>query len=353
MSNLFELTEAELSVDVNNVKHFTQENVDILDSLRSKAAHPRIYGSKAPKGIKYINTQLIDVKDIDSDNEGFNQGARVSANEALDSIRSDITSNGYSLTELPICVMMLGDGKYIILEGRTRFYILRALGVKNIIADVFEQTTSANALRFAVAQNSQKKPHGPASFPDVNKAILELIRMGEIDAKAPNFTDLVSEEIMRITNKLEPQEINRIIHNANDVVQGERTVFSYPKGEGVKQWLQANGYTDNREIMYHPVSTYDVKTMLAGIRQAKLFPNIKEIRLVVHGSVLNAKDPAGQWIKNCKGFKNSFNAMMKDISKEFFGGAPIRMNQVRLYGAIPQVKALEDKYPMDELYLFN
>ena len=100
MSNLFELTEAELSVDVNNVKHFTQENVDILDSLRSKAAHPRIYGSKAPKGIKYINTQLIDVKDIDSDNEGFNQGARVSANEALDSIRSDITSNGYSLTEL-------------------------------------------------------------------------------------------------------------------------------------------------------------------------------------------------------------------------------------------------------------
>jgi hypothetical protein len=249
--------------------------------------------------------------------------------------------------------MMLGDGKYIILEGRTRFYILRALGVKNIIADVFEQTTSANALRFAVAQNSQKKPHGPASFPDVNKAILELIRMGEIDAKAPNFTDLVSEEIMRITNKLEPQEINRIIHNANDVVQGERTVFSYPKGEGVKQWLQANGYTDNREIMYHPVSTYDVKTMLAGIRQAKLFPNIKEIRLVVHGSVLNAKDPAGQWIKNCKGFKNSFNAMMKDISKEFFGGAPIRMNQVRLYGAIPQVKALEDKYPMDELYLFN
>lgn len=352
MSNLFQLTEAELSVDVINVKHFTPNNLETLDNLRHREAHPRIYGSKTPKGIKYISTQVIDVKNIDSDNVSFNQGARVTANEALESIRGDITSNGYSLTELPICVMMLGNDKFTILEGRTRFYILRALGVQNIIADVFEQTTTANALRFAVAQNSQKKPHGPASFPDVNKAILELIKMGEIDAQATNFVDLVSEEIIRITNKLEPQEINRIIHNANDVVQGERTVFSYPKGEGVKEWLENHGYTDSREMMYHPVSTYDTKTMLAGIRQAKLFPE-RVVNLVVHGSVLNPKDPAGDWIKNCKGFKLTFNSMMRDISNEFFNGAPLRMNQVCIYGAIPQVKALEDKYPMDRIYKFK
>jgi len=352
MSNLFQLTEAELSVDVINVKHFTPNNLETLDNLRIRAAHPRIYGSKTPKGIKYISTRVIAVENIDSDNVSFNQGARVTANEALDSIRGDITSNGYSLTELPICVMMLGNDKYTILEGRTRFYILRALGVQNIIADVFEQTTTANALRFAVAQNSQKKPHGPASFPDVNKAILELIKMGEIDAQATNFVDLVSEEIIRITNKLEPQEINRIIHNANDVVQGERTVFSYPKGEGAKEWLENHGYTDNRETMYHPASTYCEKTMMAGIRQALLFPG-REIRITVHGSVLNPKDPAGDWIKNCKGFKLSFNSMMKNISKEFFNGAPLRMNQVRIYGAIPQVQALEDKYPMDRLHKFD
>lgn len=351
-TNLIELTEQELSVDVNNVKEFTQDNVNTLDALRSKVAHPRIYGSKTPKGIKYLTTELVCHTSIDSDNVGFNQGARVTANDAIDSIREDIISNGYSLTELPICVMKL-DNRYIILEGRTRYHILRALGVKNIIADVFEQTTSANALRFAVAQNAQKKPFGKASFHDVNKAILELIKMGEIDVNAPNFTDLVSQEILRITTKLEPQQINRIIHNANDVIHAERTVFSFPGGTGAPEWLKDNGYTDNREIMYWPVSTYDIKAILSGCRQAMLNPDVKEIRLVVHGSVLDAKDPAKAWLKGCKEFKSTFNNMLKNISNTYFGGMNIRWDRVRLYGAIPQVKALEDKYPMDELYLFN
>lgn len=350
--NVFELTEQELSVDVNNVKEFTQENVDTLDALRSKAAHPRIYGSKAPKGINYLTTELICHTIIDSDNMGFNQGARVTANDAIDSIREDIISNGYSLTELPICVMKLGD-RYIILEGRTRYHILRALGVKNIIADIFEQTTSANALRFAVAQNAQKKPFGKASFDDVNKAILELIKMGEIDIKAPNFPDLVSQEIMRITTKLEPQQINRIIHNANDVIQAERTVISFPGGDGAVEWLKDNGYTGNREIMYWPVSTYDIKAILSGCRQAMKYPDIKEIRLIVHGSVLDAKDPAKAWLNGPKKFKTAFDTMLKNISTTYFGSMPVRMSRVKLYGAIPQVKALEDKYPMDEIVLFD
>jgi len=354
MSNLFELTENELSVDVINVKEFTQENLETLDALRSKAAYPRIYGSKAPKGINYLDTLLISVDDVDSDNEGFSQSARVGANPELGSIREDIMANGFSLTELPICLFKLPSGKYVIGEGRTRFYILVGLGMKNIIADVFDHTTPANRLRFAVAQNAQKKPFGEASFPDVNKAILELISMGEIDQTATNFAELVLEEINKLTTKLSPSEINRIVHAANDTVHGERRVFSYPKGEGVDKWLRDNGYTNNREVVYHPVSTFEAKVMMAAIRKAKSEnPAVREIRLVVHGGVLDAKDPAADWIKRCKGFKNTFNSTLRDISKEFFGNAPIRTDRVKLYGAIPQVKALEDKYPMDSLYLFD
>lgn len=353
-TNVFQLTEQELSVDVMNVKEFTQENVITLDTLRSKLAYPRIYGAKAPKGIKHLTTQLIDVADVDAQNEYFDQLARVGVNPEMGSISDDIRVNGYSLTELPIAVMKVAGGKYIILEGRTRFSILSGFGMKNIIADVFDETTPANALRFAVAQNAQKKPYGAASFRDVHKAVLELIKMGEIDHTASNFTDLVLEEIGRLTTKLAPSEVNRIVHDANDIAHGERRVISFPQGQGVEKWLEENDYTNNRELIYHPVSTFEAKVMMAAIRKAKAtHKDVREIRLVVHGGTLDAKDPAGDWIKRCKGFKKTFNDTLKDISKEFFGDMPIRMDRVKLYGAIPQVKALEDKYPMDELYLFD
>lgn len=353
-TNLIELTEQELSVDVINVKEFTQDNVDTLERLRSKAAHPRIYGSKAPKGIKYDTTQLVDVADVDPQNEFFDQLARAGMNTEMPAISDDIRVNGYSLTELPIAVMKVPGGKYVILEGRTRFSILTGFGVKNIIVDVFDETTPANALRFAVAQNAQKKPYGAASFRDIHKAVLELIKMGEIDHTASNFTDLVLEEITRLTTKLAPSEVNRIVHDANDIAHGERRVISFPQGQGVEKWLEEYDYTNNRELVYHPVSTFEAKVMMAAIRKAKATnKDVREIRLVVHGGTLDAKDPAGDWVKRCKGFKKTFSDTLKDISKEFFGDMPIRMDRVKLYGAIPQVKALEDKYPMDELYLFD
>ena len=54
-----------------------------------------------------------------------------------------------------------------------------------------------------------------------------------------------------------------------------------------------------------------------------------------------------------KGFKHTFMTTLKDISKTFYDGVPIKMDRIKLYGAIPMVKSLEDKYPMKELYLFN
>ena len=48
--------------------------------------------------------------------------------------------DGFSLAErLPIMVVKLPSGKYLLIDGRTRFTILRdVFGMKNFIADVFE-----------------------------------------------------------------------------------------------------------------------------------------------------------------------------------------------------------------------
>lgn len=356
-TNVFTLVSrgsTELSVDVTKTKSFTQTHVDTLVSLRVTAAHPRIYGNLAPKGIKHETTQLVDIKDIISNNVFFSQRARFTRNPEMQNIQEDIKVNGYSLTELPIMVMRLSNGKFVVLEGRTRLEILIGLGMTNIVADVFEETTEANALRFAVSQNAQKKPYGEASFKDVYKAVMTLIRMDEIDKKSIHFEDLVFQEVMKITTKLKPGQINQIVNDAKNLAAGEESIISFPQGMGAKDWLTKHKYTDTRGIKYIAVGTFEDKVIRSMIRQVPdLDPTIKEVRLVIHGGTLNANDPEGDWIKRCKGFDNTFKNTLKDISKVFFGGAPLKLDRIKLYGAIPMVKSLEDDYPMDELYLFD
>lgn len=356
-SNVFTLVSLgsdELSVNVTKTKSFTQTHVNTLNSLRVKAAHPRIYGNLAPKGIKHEATQLIDIKDIISNNIFFSQTARLTRNPEMQNIQEDIKANGYSLTELPIMVMRMSNGKFVVLEGRTRLEILIGLGMTNIIADVFEETTEANALRFAVSQNAQKKPYGEASFKDVYKAVMTLIRMNEVDKKSPHFEDLVFHEVMKITTKLKPGQINQIVNEAKNLAAGEESIISFPQGMGARDWLTKHNYVDTRGIKYIAVGTFEDKVIRSMIRQIPdMDPTVKEVRLVIHGGTLNANDPEGDWIKRCRDFPDTFKKTLKDISKVFFGGVPLKLDRIKLYGAIPMVKSLEHQYPMGELYLFD
>jgi len=351
---LVSLGSDELSVNVTKTKSFTQTHVDTLVSLRVIAAHPRIYGNLAPKGIKHETTRLINIADIVSNNVYFSQAVRVTRNPAMQNLQEDIKANGFSLTELPIMVMRLSNGKFIVLEGRTRLEILIGLGMTNIIADVFEETTDANALRFAVSQNAQKKPYGEASFKDVYKAVMSLIRMNEVDKKSIYFEDLVFQEVMKITTKLKPGQINQIVNDAKNLAAGENSIISFPQGMGAKDWLTKHNYVDTRGIKYIAVGTFEDKVIRSMIRQIPdMDQDIKEVRLVIHGGTLNANDPEGDWTKRCKGFDETFKNTLKDISKVFFGGVPLKLDRIKLYGAIPMVKSLEHQYPMGELYLFN
>jgi hypothetical protein len=343
----------ELAVDVTKTNQFTETHVKTLDDLRQKKAHPRIYGNLAPKGIKHELTQLVSIADIISDNTFFSQRARFTRNPEMQNIQEDIKANGYSLTELPIMLMRLGD-KFIPLEGRTRLEILIGLGMVNIIADVFEETTEANALRFAVSQNAQKKPYGEASFKDVHKAVMTLISMNEINKKHPKFEDLVFQEVIKITTKLKPGQINQIVNDAKNAAAGEQSIISFPQGQGAKEWLTSHEYVDTRGIKYIAVGTFEDKVIRSMIRQIPdMDPTVQEVRLVIHGGTLNSNDPERDWQDRCKGFKHTFMKTLKDISDTFYGGVPIKMDRINLYGAIPMVKSLEDKYPMAELYLFD
>lgn len=351
--------EANLSVFIDQKVDkftFTNKHLETSKRLICKDAHPKIYGSLAPKGIVFLNEELVDVSNIDSDNEFFSQGARVNVNPAYFSIRSDVEQNGYSLAQLPIMLMKLKSGKYVVLEGRTRFNILINMGCTNIIAHVFDETTPANALRFATMMNSENKPYGEATVMDIEKTILRLVEYGEIsnEQSMESFVDQVLYEINIISTKLNATQVSTICHKAREIKEGVQQIISFPEGRGAKEWLDKHGYTDNREVVYFPIASYIDKTFSRIIKAEEYYgPDVKEIRLIVHTGTPDGRNPENHWIKKGVDFKKRFDMFERQISKYRFGNAKPTEGRTVLYGAIPQVKSLSKKYPMNSLHIYK
>ena len=365
MTNVIPLSteEEKITVDVSKGgKVFTKEHLKTFSSLRNTKSYPKIYGSQAPKGVRYTKSTILNDSQIDCDNKYFMQLARVGINPEKDAIEADITYNGYSLAEVPILVMETSSGKYVILEGRTRYYALRKLGVTNFIVDVFEEMTPAQALRFAVLMNSEKKPFGASTWLDVQKAILKLIEFGEIEKIQDSvdgrdtFVNSVIYEIGLMSTKLTANQINLIVHQAEEAVTGVKQVKSFPNGEGATDWLEENGYVDSVETIYVPIATM-VKNAVSAIntKMKNISDKVTEVRFVVHGGVLGGTNPESDWKKYVLNFDKNFREYEDAwISNRLEKGATRKKNLVaKIYGAIPMVESLSHQYPMDRLVKFK
>lgn len=348
--------EKRLVVDVakDSVTRFDEKARETLILLRSLDAYPRIYGSLSP--LTYSHTQLVDLKDIDLDNEYFNQLVRAGVNPKGKNISEDLKENGYSLTELPIMVMKRGD-KYFPIDGRTRMNYLIGMGMTNFIVDIFEEADTAALVIFAVYLNNYKKEFGTASYHDLQKAIMTLVDINAIPFEegsmgVTRMTDKIRDSLSIMSSKLTANQTNDLIHNALEKLIGVRQVISFPQGNGVQTWLDDYGYKNNAEIMYVPFSTSFIgKLHTTMVHKVKDNQSIGEFRMVGYIGVLDAENPAGHWKKNLD-FKKNLIKFENDLSSLRFGEKKRLSPKIKVHGLIPQVKELEDKYPMDKLYLF-
>ena len=87
----------------------------------------------------------------------------------------------------------------------------------------------------------------------------------------------------------------------------------------------------------------------------KVSDDVTEIRFVVNGGVLNARDPAKDWMTNVLKFDELYRKYEEDwIKVRLTENSKRNSNlRVKLWGAIPQVRDLEDKYPMDRIVKFK
>jgi hypothetical protein len=81
--------------------------------------------------------------------------------------------------------------------------------------------------------------------------------------------------------------------------------------------------------------------------------NITEVRFIIHPGVLKPRDPENEWIKTCANFKKDFNQFELDLAEYRFNGVRADNSKIKIYGAIPAVRSLEHKYPMDRLYVYK
>ena len=381
------LAEKEVVINLNpdNVTKFTDANLATYDRLRVKEAYPRIFGTQSPPYLKYVGPKLVNVSDIELDNVQFEQTVRANINPKTPNVRDDIRFNGFNLAELGVFLVRLKNGKYLIMEGRSRSKLLREdFGITNVIADVFDVVDNdnkvgtveamANTIRFAIFMNSSKKPFGEASYEDIRNVIMWLIENGAI-AKQPDtsagrtaLTNAITYELDFLSGgKLKPSQYDLIILDARDKALGYKSVISFPGGQDVEDHLNkllgaervakdlANG------IKYVPVAIFDEKMYPRMITEtAKAPKSIKEIRFVMYMGVPKASDPEGSWLKDSgpgvgkhAGFKKRFDTFEEQILEIRFNGVRVDTSRIKIYGAIPQVRSLDKKYPMNRVYVYK
>jgi len=392
--NLYD-EEVELVVRVNDpfIDRFSDENLDTYMDLRSPGYYPRIYGLKSPTFFEYSETRLINVDDIILDANNT-QVPRTGVNPAEPDIEARMHREGFELFKQTIFVTKHPNivGKYIIIEGRTRAKLLiEEFGMENIIAEVFVGKNGGSMsfndiLRFGVYMNSSKDVSGKTTYLDLLNAITLLIASDKEafpdDLERPDFMEIVAAELDFLSDhKITNGELNRLLIAAEEQWQGTPLVRSFKKDSKEAQTLMEKtiGHQKLREDaakgIYYKLSSNIVvnfpKMIVNGMAQSVQLAEeydgipLKELRLVIYCGTLKAYDPGQDWIDNVLGYQKAVKSWCKLVSRHLFNNVDLTdvnvkdenftpQNQcVTIYGCIPQVIKLQDKYPMDKIVLYK
>ena len=372
------IEEQSVFVDVanDNITEFTEENLATYEILRSKLCYPEVFGYLSPQwgpnGTSwYDETGLVDINLIDYDDKYGTQKVRVTTNPEALALRLKIERAKFGLMHLGIILVRRPDGRYDFVEGRTRFGILLALGMTNIIAEIMHPTTSARIRIAGNTFNNLHTPAGPASFEDNRETILSLTEVGEdgeppVISKQKNTTSgrrKLSSDVnywldeMQATS-LTPSQRNEIVQAVWDNVLQVKTVYSFKTGEAQERLEDILGQACIAEdaakgIVYLAFSD-NIKNLHAAMIRHKPSKSTKEVRIVIYKGTLEMSDPEKCWKETVMNFKERFDVWEKDLSALRYNNTNVNDSFFKVYAGIPQVVSLEKEgIPIDELYIYE
>ena len=359
----------------DNITRFTEENLATYEVLRSKACYPEVFGYQSPQwgpnGTSwYADTGLVNIGLINFDDKYGGQKVRVTTNPKRDALELKIERAKFGLMHLGILLVRRPDGRYDFVEGRTRFGILLALGMTNIIAEIMHPTTAANVRIAGTKMNNLHAPAGPASFEDNRETILSLTEVGEdgepaVIPKQKNtvsgrqkLVDDVNHWLGEMQASLTPSERDQIIEAVWDNVLQVKTVYSFKNGEAQERLEEILGPKRIAEdaakgIIYLAYSD-NIKNLHAAMIRHKLSNTTKEVRLVIYKGTLAMSDPEKCWKETVMNFKKEFDVWERDLSVIRFNNTNIDDSIYKVYAGIPQVVSLEkESISINELYIYQ
>ena len=318
-------------------------------------SYPHLYQSdRYGKSFKFVKRALIDVDAISfASGPGNQQDARKSGlNSKVKELRTDLSTFGWRHYCVPIAIRKTSDGKYVILNGRTRNKILTELRIKNRIVDIYECDDAA-AQKFGVSSNMEQPPAGIATAADIIHVAKKSIKDGFLQKDYDSIYEWVCDACgTRFVEKKRREMVNQILNHVNAEENGHKIVAWEKAGE-VKAWMTQHNYVsqNGRTPIKYVLASYSVcsRTIFAACEAAQANP-LAEIRVVLHTGNLTAFDLVECYVNRILDFKKEWNSKLGQVSNGFFGGAKFLNNQIKLYGCIPALSVLHN---LDELIIFG
>ena len=369
-------TKSPIPIATLKARGFIINDVVAMDAALPQSNFPWIFENE---NIKYKGRKIVNVEDVatDSELERYTaQAPRTGANPQYSAIRNDIKANGYSLTELPIAVRVIededGTDHYVILDGRTRLEILEGEGVTTIVVDVFEIDKDGDADRTSLIYNRYRKPYGEGSTTDIEQCILRLDAIGQLGLKFKLKNLLVKDPVKLkermdeagvmiekeanalSNNKLKPDQVAQIHANVINSFRTDKTILirKFNNGGSLKEFCDKMGYpsNDRRKVITFSGTELAVGKLAEAIFNQREWLEEDENRviyIILYCGKPNPTDPEGSWEKATVG---TFMNKWEEFSK--WCGNIANNPQIKLLGAIPQIRSLNSKYPMDKIHYF-
>lgn len=362
-------------------KKFEQEHLELSLKYFNSKVWPQYFDNvtlnEKFKGMKYVRRIIIPIKDIVriADEETLNkfidssdstimhdysrsllehvQAVRANGRgEFYQQIWESIQKHGYQLCHKPGSVCRLPDGRIWIMDSRTRLEFLIEQGFTDIIVDLYECDNYASFTKFALFSNPPESPRSPQTISDVVFVGSSLVERG--DLKTSDIEDFVDTVTGSSVDTYSRGKMIQRIKAKDSTTSITRTSANCYK------WLRDHGYHDNinnNGIYYLVISASSaasaITTAANELEKLKAAGHkVKQLRLVVNPGPLDSKDVVKSWYDRAGSFHKTFNNNITVISDQYYKSKATD-GVIVLYGIIPTVSSLAQKYPMGRIVVYE
>ena len=261
---------------------------------------------------------------------------------------------GYLLSKVPPSIVWINGIPYLC-NGRTRYGKLKKQNKTNMIVDCYEADNWDAFHFFAIMSNRASEPESPHTLMDVKHYCDVAIKNNHLE----RTWDTITERVEAIVNGTFSKEKKKRI--VTDIFHGDNlsTSFVAYDEKTSQEFLTKGGYIDNLHnngIYYFVVSSAFHSKALTNVAKYydKLLTKgklVKELRIIIHTSVLEGEDPIECWKKRIDKFRRNWSIQKNQMRQAWYTTSAKEKNIISLYGATPACEELP--FPMDKAVLFD